>query len=80
MELRARARGWSVRAAAREVGVYRSAAANWTKGYKTYRNGVEVGFVPPLDPLEVRWICGARVSSTATLLTSVLSIRREVFR
>ncbi|WP_216638950.1 IS30 family transposase [Mycobacterium asiaticum] len=54
MELRAR--GWSVRAAAREVGVSRSAATNWTRGYKTYRNGVEVGFVPPLDRLAVRQI------------------------
>jgi len=54
MELRAR--GWSIRAAAREVGVSRSAATNWTRGYKTYRNGVEVGFVPPLDRLAVRQI------------------------
>src|SRR3954453_10377610 len=54
MELRAR--GWSVRAAAREVGVSRSAATNWTRGYKTYRNGVEVGFVPPLDRLAARKI------------------------
>ena len=54
MELRAR--GWSVRAAAREVGVSRSAATNWTRGYKTYRNGVAVGFVPPLDRLAVREI------------------------
>lgn len=54
MELRAR--GWSVRAAAREVGVSRSSGTNWTRGYKTYRNGVEVGFIPPLDPLEVRHI------------------------
>lgn len=45
-----------MRAAAREVGVSRSAATNWTRGYKTYRNGVEVGFVPPLDPLAVRQI------------------------
>lgn len=51
-----RARGWSVRAAAREVGVSRSAATNWTRGYKTYRNGIEVGFIPPLDPLAVRQI------------------------
>jgi IS30 family transposase len=49
MELRAR--GWSVRAAAREVGVSRSAGTNWTRGYKVFRNGVEVGFVPPLDRL-----------------------------
>src|SRR3954454_14529082 len=54
MELRAR--GWSVRAAAREVGVSRSAATNWPRGHKVYRNGVEVGFVPPLDRLAVRQI------------------------
>lgn len=34
MELRAR--GWSVRAAAREVGVSRLSGANWSRGYKTY--------------------------------------------
>ncbi|ETZ51954.1 helix-turn-helix domain protein [Mycobacterium avium MAV_120809_2495] len=34
----------------------RSAATNWTRGYKTYRNGVAVGFVPPLDRLAVRQI------------------------
>ncbi|WP_454836813.1 IS30 family transposase [Rhodococcus qingshengii] len=54
MELRAR--GWSVRAAAREVGVSRSSGANWSRGYKTYRNGVAVGFVPALDRLAVRQI------------------------
>lgn len=52
MELRAR--GWSIRAAAREVGVSRSAANNWARGYKTYRNGKVAGFVPPLDRLAVR--------------------------
>ena len=54
MELRAR--GWSIRAAAREVGVSRSAGSNWARGYKTYRKGVVVGFVPPLDRLAVREI------------------------
>lgn len=54
MELRAR--GWSVRAAAPEVGVTRTCGANWSRGYKTYRNGVVVGFVPPLDRLAVRQI------------------------
>ncbi|MDA2893305.1 hypothetical protein PDG61_20480 [Mycolicibacterium sp. BiH015] len=39
---------------AREVGVPRWAATNWARGYKTYRNGVVVGFVSPLDPLAVR--------------------------
>ena len=52
MELRAR--GWSVRAAVREVGVSRSCGANWSRGYKTYRNGEVVGFVAPLDRLAVR--------------------------
>ncbi|WP_456085474.1 IS30 family transposase [Mycobacterium pinniadriaticum] len=54
MELRAR--GWSVRAAAREVGVSRSSGTNWASGHKTYRNGVVVGFVAPLDRLAVREI------------------------
>lgn len=54
MELRAR--GWSVRAAAREVGVSRSSGTNWARGHKVYRNGVVVGFVAPLDRFEVRQI------------------------
>ncbi len=78
MELRAR--GWSVRAAAREVGVSRSAATNWTRGYKTYRNGVEVGFVPPLDRLAVRPISTRYLSQDerieiADLRRSGLSLR-----
>jgi transposase len=78
MELRAR--GWSVRAAAREVGVSRSAATNWTRGYKTYRNGVEVGFVPPLDRLAVRQISSRYLSQDerieiADLRQSGLSLR-----
>jgi transposase, IS30 family len=51
-----RARGWSMLAAAREVGVSRTAGANWARGYKTYRNGQAVGFVAPLDRLAVRAI------------------------
>ena len=47
MELRAR--GWSILAAAREVGVSRTSGANWARGYKTYRNGEVFGFVAPLD-------------------------------
>lgn len=78
MELRAR--GWSVRAAAREVGVSRSAATNWTRGYKTYRNGVKVGFVPPLDRLRVRQISSRYLSQDerieiADLRRSGLSMR-----
>ena len=54
MELRAR--GWSVTGAAREVGVSRSSGANWSRGYKVYRRGRVVGFVPPLDRLAVKQI------------------------
>ncbi|WP_202867873.1 hypothetical protein [Kribbella pittospori] len=43
-------------AAAREVGVSRTTGANWSRGYKTYRNGEVVGFVAPLDRLAVRQI------------------------
>jgi transposase, IS30 family len=52
MELRSR--GWSIVAAAREVGVSRTAGNNWSRGYKTYRNGQVTGFVPALDRLAVR--------------------------
>ena len=54
MELRER--GWSIRAAAREVGVSRTTGNGWTRGYKTYRRGEVVGFVPPLERLAVRQI------------------------
>jgi transposase, IS30 family len=60
MELRAR--GWSVRRAAREVGVSRTAGSNWARGYKTYRKGGVVGFVPPLDRLVVRQISARYLS------------------
>jgi IS30 family transposase len=54
MELRER--GWSIRATAREVGASRTAANGWARGYKVYRHGVVVGFVPPLERLAVRQI------------------------
>jgi IS30 family transposase len=78
MELRAR--GWSVRAAAREVGVSRSAGTNWSRGYKTYRNGVVVGFVAPLDRLAVRQVRSRYLSQDerieiADLRQSGLSMR-----
>jgi len=60
MELRAR--GWSVRAAAHEVGVSRSSGTNWSRGHKVYRNGVVVGFVAPLDRLAVRQISSRYLS------------------
>jgi IS30 family transposase len=78
MELRAR--GWSIRAAGREVGISRAAAANWTRGYKVYRDGQVVGFVPPLDRLEVREISALFLSQDerveiADLRQSGMSIR-----
>ena len=54
MELRGR--GWTIVAAAREVGISRTAANNWAGGYKVYRKGQVVGVVTPLDRLTVREI------------------------
>jgi hypothetical protein len=54
MELRER--GWSILAAAAEVGVSRTTGNNWSRGYKTYRHGQVVGFVSALERLAVRQI------------------------
>jgi IS30 family transposase len=54
MELRER--GWSILAAAREVGVSRTTGNNWSRGYKAYRRGQVVGFVPALERLAVHRI------------------------
>ncbi len=83
MELRAR--GWSVRAAAREVGVSRSLGTNWTRGHNVYRNGVVVGFVAPLDRLAVRQISSRYLSQDeridiADLRKSGLSLRAIAVR
>jgi len=51
-----RERGWSILAAAREVGVSRTTGNNWSRGYKTYRRGQVTGFVPALERLAVRQI------------------------
>jgi transposase, IS30 family len=51
-----RERGWSIRGAAREIGISRTTANNWSRGYKVYRRGQLVGFVPPLERLAVRQI------------------------
>jgi IS30 family transposase len=53
MELRER--GWSILAAAGEVGVS-GTGNNWSRGYKTYRHGQIVGLVPALERLAVRQI------------------------
>jgi IS30 family transposase len=60
MELRER--GWSILAAAREVGVSRTTGNNWSRGYKTYHAGKAVGFVAPLERLAVRQISGRFLS------------------
>ena len=52
----------SIDAAAREVGVSRTAGRNWANGYKTYRSGEVVGFVAALDRLAVREISARFVS------------------
>lgn len=79
MELRAR--GWSVSAAGREVGVSRTSANNWARGYKTYRRGEAVGFVPALNRLAVRQISDRYLSEEeridiADLHRSGLTVRK----
>jgi hypothetical protein len=49
-------------AAAREVGVSRTAGHNRSQGYKTYQHGQVTGFVPALDRLAVREISGRFLS------------------
>jgi IS30 family transposase len=83
MELRAQ--GWSISGAAREVGISRAAAANWTRGYKVYRRGEVVGFVPTLDRLEVREISARFLSQDerveiADLHRAGVSIRKIALR
>ena len=82
MELRAR--GWRIRAAAREVGASRTAGKNWARGYKVYRDGVVVKVVPALDRLAVREVSARFLSQEerieiADLRHAGLSIR-EVAR
>lgn len=83
MELRER--GWSILAASREVGVSRTAGNNWARGYKTYRQGQAVGFVPALERLAVRQISSSYLSQDerieiADLRHSGCSIRQIAHR
>src|SRR5262245_2439068 len=76
-----RERGWSILAAAREVGVSRTAGNNWSRGYKTYRHGQVTGFVPALERLAVRQISTRYLSQDerleiANLRQAGLSIRQ----
>ena len=78
MELRER--GWSILAAAREVGVSRTTWNNWSRGYKTYRHGQVDGLVP-LERLAVRQISSRFLSEEerieiADLRHAGLSIRQ----
>ncbi len=68
-------------AAAREVGVSRTAGHNWSRGYKTYRHGQVTGFVPALERLIVREISARYLSQDerieiADLRLAGLSIRQ----
>lgn len=67
MELRGR--GWSISAAAREVGVSRTAANNWAFGYKVDRKGQVVGVVTPVDRLAVREISPRYLSQDERIRT-----------
>jgi IS30 family transposase len=69
MELRSR--GWSIMAAACELEVSRTAGNNWSRGYKTYRNGEVTGFVPALDRLAVR-------EFSARYLSHLLAVENEL--
>jgi IS30 family transposase len=76
-----RARGWSILAAAREVGVSRTTGNNWSRGYKTYRKGQVVGFVAALDRLAVREVSSRFLSQEerieiADLRHAGLSVRK----
>jgi len=70
MELRAR--GWPTATAGREVGVSRTTAANWARGYKVYRGGQVVGTVAPLDALAVRMISARYLSQDERILIADL--------
>jgi transposase, IS30 family len=79
MELRGH--GWSILAAAREVGVSRTTGNNWSRGYKTYRKGEVVGFVAALDRLAVREVSSRFLSQEerieiADLRHAGVSVRR----
>ena len=65
-----------------EVGVSRTTGNNWSRGYKTYRHGQIVGFVPGLERLAVRQISPRFLSQEerieiADLRHAGLSIRAD---
>ena len=50
----------------------RTTGANWSRGYKTYRRGELVGFVPPLERLAVREVSARFLSQDKRLLIADL--------
>ena len=81
-----RERGWSILAAAREIGVSRTTGNNWSRGYKTYRHCQVVGLVPALERLAVRQISSRFLSQEeaeieiADLRHAAWSIRQIALR
>jgi IS30 family transposase len=83
--MRLRERGWSIRGAGREIGISRTTANNWSRGYKIYRRGQLVGFMPALERLAVRQISPRFLSQDeriepADLRHAGLSIRQIACR
>lgn len=75
-----RARGYSIAAARRKVGVSRSAAANWTRGDKICRNGQVIGFVEPSDRLAVKAISPRYLPQDERVLIADLLPERQRIR
>lgn len=70
-----RARGWGLKAVAKEIGISHTTAKNWHRGNKRYKDGKVVGFTPPLDRLEVRPINVRFLSQDERILIG--DMRRE---
>ena len=79
--LELRERGWSFRAAAREVGVSQSSATNRATGFNVYRNGKILWFMPPLNKLlkrqtDARFLWQDERVEIAGLRLKALSVRQ----
>lgn len=70
---------WSILAASREVDVSRTAGNNKSSGYKTYRNGAAVGFVPALEQLVVREINAWCLYWDERMRSPIYAMRDRVF-
>lgn len=69
------AEGWPMSAAAREVGVSRSAANIWKNGTTVRCKDGTVKIVPPLEPLSVRVISPRFLSEEERVLIADLASR-----